>query len=305
MPRLLFIGSTVADVVVRIPFLPRTGQDLHVTDQHVSLGGCAYNAYHAAQLTGLCGCTLLSPEGTGVWGDWVRGALAQRGVVSEAPPVEEPNGCCYCMVEDATGERTFLSHHGAEYRFRREWVEAVRPCGYDAVYLCGLEVEEATGGEILDALAACPPRRLYFAPGPRVLRLDADKLARIHALHPVYHLNDDEALRFTGAASIPEAAQAIRAITGADVIVTLGPDGAYALTDDFAGTVPGYPAQVADTIGAGDAHVGTIMAARAAGWAMPDALRLANRMSAAVVENPGAELPQADFDAKVKGELLK
>lgn len=302
MPKLLFIGSTVADVIVHIPQLPQTGQDLHITDQQVSLGGCAYNAFHAASLTGLCACTLLSPEGTGVWGDWVRGALAQRGIVSAAPPVDEPNGCCYCLVETG-GERTFLCQHGAEYHFRRDWVAAVRPDAFDGAYLCGLEVEETTGEEILSALEAAPPRQLFFAPGPRIRLLDPQRLARLHALHPVYHLNAEEALAFTGAPDVPQAAAHLHALTGSDVIITLGSDGAYALSADFTGIVPGFSAKVVDTIGAGDSHVGTLMAARTAGYSMPRALRLANRMSAAVVGCSGAELPEAVYQQQVKEEL--
>ena len=38
MDKLLFIGSTVADVVLRLPALPQPGDDLHVEHQQVSLG---------------------------------------------------------------------------------------------------------------------------------------------------------------------------------------------------------------------------------------------------------------------------
>ena len=62
---LLFIGSTVADVVVRLPALPRTGDDLHVLSQQVSLGGCAYNAFRAARLLG-AEARLFSSVGGGV-----------------------------------------------------------------------------------------------------------------------------------------------------------------------------------------------------------------------------------------------
>ena len=51
MDKLLFIGSTVADVVLRLPALPQPGDDLHVEHQQVSLGGCAFNAFRAAQVT--------------------------------------------------------------------------------------------------------------------------------------------------------------------------------------------------------------------------------------------------------------
>ena len=78
MARLLFIGSTVADVVLRTPCLPVTGQDVNLLSQRVSLGGCAYNAFHTARLTGRADCTLFSPIGSGVWGDFVRRSLAER-----------------------------------------------------------------------------------------------------------------------------------------------------------------------------------------------------------------------------------
>lgn len=302
MPKLLFIGSTVADIVIRVPVLPSSRQDVHIVSQQVSLGGCAFNAFDAAQVTGLAACSLLSPEGTGVWGDWVRQTLQSRGIDPGVATVEAPNGCCYCFVEPG-GERTFLCEHGAEYRFRREWVADAHPERCDGVYLCGLEVEEATGGEIIDALTAQPPRCLYFAPGPRIGSIDGEKLRRIEALHPVYHLNDEEALGFTGAASIQEAAAVLHERTDADVIITLGAQGAYALSDGFAGVVPGFAAQVVDTIGAGDAHIGAVMAARSAGMSMPDALRLANRVSAAVVSHAGAGIDKEVYESIVKEDL--
>ena len=137
MPRLLFIGSACADVVIRVPQLPTTGGNPRVRSQHINLGGCACNAFLTARYLHTADCELLAPVGTGIWGDWVRAALAARGIVSGIPPVEEENGCCYCLVEDS-GERTFLSHHGAEYRFRRSWFEGVDLSGADGVYVCGL-----------------------------------------------------------------------------------------------------------------------------------------------------------------------
>ena len=43
MKQALIIGSTVADVTVRLPHLPVTGEDVIVESQSMSLGGCAYN----------------------------------------------------------------------------------------------------------------------------------------------------------------------------------------------------------------------------------------------------------------------
>jgi len=284
---LLFIGSTVADVIIRTPHLPYTGDDVNITSQQVSLGGCAYNAFHTARVTGLADCVLFSPVGTGIWGDWVRNALAQRGVAPAIPPVDTPNGCCYCLVEP-NGERTFLCEHGAEYAFRQEWFESLPAFG--GVYVCGLENEEPTGDVILDWLEKHPPKRLYFAPGPRILHIPPEKMARLMALRAVFHLNEAELCHFTRCDDVPQAARMLHSLTHSDVIVTLGERGAYVLHDEGDALVPGYPARVVDTIGAGDAHIGTVMAYEAAGCRLVDAVQQANLVSAAVVSQSGAEL---------------
>lgn len=291
MSGLLLIGSTCADVVVRVPKLPVTGEDLHVLSQQVSLGGCACNAFLAARRLARDACTLFSPVGSGVWGDWVMNALQKRGIQTPIPRVDKPNGCCYCLVE-SSGERTFLSHHGAEYLFEAKWFDALDLTRYDGVYLCGLEVEEATGDVVLSALEAEPPRRLYFAPGPRICRIAPEKLARVMALHPTLHLNAAEAAQYTGTDELRRAAAMLRGVTGGDVVITLGAEGAYVDGEDGCGLVPGFPAQVVDTIGAGDAHIGALMAARARGLTLKEAAELANRVSAAVVQVEGAELPE-------------
>lgn len=288
MEKLLIIGSTVADVVVRVPALPVTGDDLNVSGQQVSLGGCAYNVYQITRLLG-ARSDLFSPVGQGVWGDWVRGALAARGVRTLIPSAEEDNGCCYCLVEP-DGERTFLCHHGAEYRFERRWLQGVEPASYGGVYLCGLEVEEATGDVLIDRLTESPPPVLYFAPGPRLCFIRPEKMARILALHPVLHLNAAEAAQFTRTDAPEDAAALLRGLTDADVVITLGAEGSYVLDGEGGFAVPGEAARVRDTIGAGDAHIGAIMACRAAGMSMRSSVAMAGKVAAAVVEQSGAEL---------------
>ena len=287
-PRLLFIGSACADVVLRVPRIPTTGGDEHISRQEIHLGGCACNAFRAARHTGAARCELAAPVGTGLWGDWVREALRLRGIVPLLPPEEDENGCCYCLVEDG-GERTFMSDHGAEYRLRRDRLEALEPERYDGVYVCGLELEEPTGIELLEAMEARPPRRLWFGPGPRIGRIPPERMARLLALRPVLHLNRDEALRFTGQATVEDAAALLHDVTREDVIVTLGAEGAYGLGAAWRGTVPGERVRVEDTIGAGDSHVGALMAYTAAGDPLREALRKANRISAMVVSGCGVD----------------
>lgn len=293
MKKLLFIGSAVADVVLRVSALPSSGDDFVVYDQIVRLGGCACNACRAALLADTSDCILFSPVGNGVWGDWVHDALEEEGLSTPIPPVDRPNGCCYCLVTP-DGERSFLSYQGAEYLYRPEWFDILTD-DYDGVYVCGLEIERATGQVLLDWLERRKPQPLFFAPGPRVCRIAPKRMARLLALHPIMHLSSPEATQYAKTDDVREAAARIHALTEAPVIVTLGAEGAYVLTDEGGETLPGLPARVVDTIGAGDSHIGTVMAALAEGLSLREAVHRANQVSAAVVSLSGATLTPSQY----------
>ena len=205
MKKILVIGSTVADVIVNLDVLPKTAEDVHIKSQSVALGGCAHNV---SDMIGHYNVPydLFSPVGTGIYGDFVRKRLAEKGVTSTAPTPDMANGCCYCFVE-SSGERTFIVEHGAEYLFKPEWFKGLKTEDYASVYVCGLEIEEKTGDVVVDFLekSGLP---VFFAPGPRLSRIDPSLMDRIFALHPILHLNDDEAREYTAAATI-EAAAAI------------------------------------------------------------------------------------------------
>lgn len=295
MDQLLFIGSACADVVIRLPHLPVTQEDVHISSQSAALGGCACNAFRAARLLG-ADALLFAPVGSGMWGDWVRGAMAAEGFSSLVPPVDEPNGCCYCFVED-DGERTFLSDHGAEYRFRPEWFELLAGRRFAGIYICGLEIEEPAGESIISWLEQVRPERLYFAPGPRIRHIKPERMARLLALHPVLHLNEQEACSFACCVHPEEAAQRIHSVTGNDVVITLGERGTLLCSDGELTNVPGCATSVSDTIGAGDSHIGALMAGEAAGLSLTEAAARANRVSAAVVSIPGAAITPEQWRA--------
>ena len=307
MKNVLVIGSTVVDVIIQVDHLPSSQEDVHVQHQHMSLGGCAYNVSDMIRHFGVP-YTLFSPVGTGAYGDFVRTQLTKRGISTPIPSPTQENGCCYCFIE-ADGERTFLSYHGAEYRFEREWFQIPDAASIDAVYICGLEIEEPTGMYIVEYLEAHPEFRIYFGPGPRISKIDPKLLARIYALHPVKHLNEKEALAFLDSNSavcsentenLPSSAAAANAVfshTQNDVIITLGAKGAYYRTATSFGYVPGIAATQVDTIGAGDSHIGAVIACEQLGKPLPEAIRIANRVAAKVVETSGALLSEEAFQS--------
>lgn len=295
MKHVLVIGSTVADIIVNLPCIPMTGEDVHITAQTMALGGCAYNVYQILRHFNTP-AILFSPIGQGIYGDFVRQELLSQGIVSPIPSPAAQNGCCYCLVEP-NGERTFLSYHGAEYRFQAQWFDQLDKQSIHSIYLCGLELEEETGTAILDFLETLPPEMpIYFAPGPRICRIHPEKMARALALNPILHVNRTEALLFSQAVDIKSAGAALHELTENEVIITLGPEGAYCHGYDRRGLIPGYPASVVDTIGAGDSHLGAIMACQHLEMDLFQSIQTANKVSAAVVAHQGAMLSSDNFE---------
>ena len=287
----LIIGSTTVDIIIKLPHLPSTCEDINTPAHIYSLGGCAYNVSHMFHLFELP-YTLCTPQGTGLYGDYVRNELAKKGITL---PIEtnEPHGACVCLV-DSNGERSFLCHHGTEYFFHKEHLEQVDTTDVNQVYICGLEIEEPTGDNIIDYLETLDAT-IFFAPGPRILSIPQAKLDRLFKLSPVIHLNEQEITSYTKTSSIEEACLQLSKLTNNDIIVTLGEKGAYYYHEHCGTYIPGNPSTVVDTIGAGDSHLGSYMAALQMGYTPENAIALANTIASQVVQIEGASLTKEQF----------
>lgn len=290
MKRLLIIGSTCVDVILRLDHLPTTGEDMHPV-QRFAMGGCAFNVAQVPKAYDV-DLRFVTPIGDhGVFSDFVRAHLSNAGFRGPITVPDSENGCCYCLVE-RSGERTFLSVHGVEYSFHAEYMDAFAGERFDYTYICGLEVEEKTGGELVAWLEAHPniAGTVVYAPGPRGIEVDADRTERILALHPILHLNEQEAQALAGAEtdSVLAAAQALHAKTGNMVVVTRGADGVLWISaDGSVHSAPSVPSTVVDTIGAGDSHCGAVLTGLTLGWSEDDTMRFANQVASEVVAQEG------------------
>lgn len=292
MKRLLIIGSTCVDVILRLDHLPTTGEDMHPV-QRFAMGGCAFNVAQVPKAYDV-DLRFVTPIGDhGVFSDFVRAHLDNAGFRGPITVPNSENGCCYCLVE-RSGERTFLSVHGVEYSFHAEYMDAFAGERFDYTYICGLEVEETTGGELVAWLEAHPDiaGTVVYAPGPRGIEVDTDRTERILAMHPVLHLNEQEAQALAGMSGsenhILAAAQALHAKTGNMVIVTCGADGVLWISaDGSVHSAPSVPSTVVDTIGAGDSHCGAVLTGLTLGWTEEDTMRFANQIASEVVAQEG------------------
>lgn len=304
MKKTLFFGSTVVDVVIYVNELPSSGEDCNVLSQKMQIGGCAFNASEISRFLSVP-YTLLSPVGAGVFGKFIEEEFAKRNIPVFKKLESENNGCCYNIVE-RDGERTFLAVHGAEYVFDSSWMENIKTDEYDTAYVCGLELEEETGKNIVEWLEENFHGQLFFAVSSRIRHVKSDILRRMLLLKPVLHLNDMEAKMLSGCAEIEDAAKWIYERTQNTVIVTCNKDGCYIYGKEIAqesgrGDEPcglminAYKTIAIDTIGAGDAHIGSLIAFRKKGLSWVEAVDKANHISSEVVGVEGATLSEEQF----------
>ena len=86
--------------------------------------------------------------------------------------------------------------------------------------------------------------------------------------------------KLTGHADRIRALQALRDYGPKVAAMTLGPDGAVAVTEGGAFHSPGFPVTVVDTTGAGDVFHGAFAYGIIEGWDIPKILRFSNAVAA-------------------------
>ncbi len=107
--------------------------------------------------------------------------------------------------------------------------------------------------------------------------------------------NETEFALLAGDGDLDEKMRGYVSATGRTIIVTLGPDGARAVTPDAAYSVPAMKVTPIDTVGAGDTFVGYLAAGLDAGLDLEAAMRRAAVAASLACLKPGAQpaIPQA------------
>ena len=121
-------------------------------------------------------------------------------------------------------------------------------------------------------------------------------MKRLYALHPVMHLNELEALTSTNTDDITQAAEILSKSTGNTVLITLGKQGVHLFENGTHALVSSKQATVVDTIGAGDSHIGSVIAMRTMGHSFLEAISTANRIAAKVVSVKGPIITTEEFE---------
>jgi len=290
--RLVHTGQVIVDLVMQVDALPAPGGDVLAHHSAFEVGG-AFNVMAAARRSGMH-VVYAGGHGSGRFGEMARQALLQEGVgMASTPSNHMDTGLCVAIV-DASAERTFVTHMGAESMISRSVLDQLAVSTSDIIYVSGYSLLLPEKGAVLvDWLEQLPTAScVAFDPGPLIHAIEPALLARTLATTSIWTSNRAEAERFGGGEDIASTFDAIfrRVAPEAIVIVRNGSDGCLVAVDGV-GTaihhVSGFAVKAVDSNGAGDAHAGVFLAELANTADPITAARRANAAAAIAVTRRG------------------
>lgn len=289
MSRLLHTGQVIVDLVMALDTLPATGGDVLAQSASFEAGG-GFNVMAAARRNGLP-VVYLGRHGNGRFGDLARAAMQAEGVeMAQTASTEKDTGLCVSLTE-ATTERTFISHIGAEGDLSADDLARMVPQADDYVYVSGYSLLlEGKAQALLDWLLALPRAiTVVFDPGPLVKAPDSALMMALLPRIDIWTSNGPEALAFTGAGTLADALIDLNRHLPVDALLVVrdGPNGCWVSRNGQAEHVPGFKVKAVDSNGAGDAHAGVFIAGLAKGLKPAEAARRANAAAALAVTRWG------------------
>lgn len=285
--RLVVVGSSNTDLIVRSDRLPRPGETVLGGDLITAPGGKGANQAVAAARLGAA-VTFVARVGRDMFGEaalenFQREGLDTRYVIRDATA---PSGVALIVV-GLDGQNLIAVAPGANGRLTPDDIAAARPAIAEAkVVLLQLEtpidtvLAAAQAGRAAGVIVVLNPAPAPTQPLPPAL------VAAVDILSP----NETEASLLTGEPT-PEAAAAALLKRGVKtVIVTLGEAGALITSQsEPARRVPGFQVRAVDTTAAGDAFNGGLGVALAHGRPLDAAVRYAHAVAALSVTKIGAQ----------------
>lgn len=303
--RIVVVGSSNIDMVVKTECIPRAGETVLGGDFVMVPGGKGANQAVCAAKLG-ADVKLVARVGDDVFGEKSLGNFATTGVGTEfvIKDPDHPSGVALIAV-DREGENAIVVAPGANQALLPADVDRARDAiaGADAVVL-QLEIPPETVAHTIE-LARSLGTRIVLNPAP-MRPVSRDLLAKVDVLVPNQHEAAGLLGRAGGGAELePEsAAEELRALGVGAVVITLGARGAYVFGDQGGRMVEPAKVKAVDTTAAGDAFTASLACGMAEGRGLTEAARFAARVAAISVTKMGAQssLPsRAEVEAYVFG----
>ena len=277
--RILNFGSLNCDYVYQVPRITAPAETLSAREMQVFPGGKGLNQSIALARAG---APVFHAGLVGEDGDFLVDLARESGVdcrYLERRPGR--TGHAIIQVEDS-GQNAILICGGANQLVDEPMIRRVLADFGPGDLL--LAQNEMSGLPLILSLASERGMTVALNPSPCGDLPEAD-LSMVDWLI----LNEVEGAALSGETEIAAMPDALRRrYPRANILLTLGAEGAVCLTGEERHFQPAIPVKTVDTTAAGDTFTGYFLAAVTGGQTIPEALLLAARAAAMAVSQPGA-----------------
>jgi sugar/nucleoside kinase (ribokinase family) len=288
----LCLGIVVADHVCDpIPHLPRPGELVLTPRTHLSIGGCAANVavdlVRVGRKTAVVGCV-----GDDTFGRFVIDALRDAGVVVEYLASLPGEATSTSMIVNVQGEdRRFIHAPGANARLDGSEISPEMLALARVVYVGGYGLSDRPSLESVTALFRAARERRVKTVLDVVVPEGKDCRPMLEPVLPwtdVFLPNDDEARAITGIRDAAEQARAFREAGVETAVITCGPRGTVVAGPSGVFRTPGFPVDLVDGTGSGDAFAAGYIHALLDGGNVEECVRVGSALGASCVRATGA-----------------
>lgn len=288
MNKIIVIGSSNTDMVVRSERLPRPGESVIGGGFMMAGGGKGANQAVAVARMGHR-VIFTAALGRDMFGDAAVSSYQRFGIdTSYIVRKDAPSGVALIMV-DSAGQNSISVALGANNSLSTEDIRGVlEQVEKDDIVLLQLEVPMATVDAAVD-IAAAKGARVVLNPAPAAM-VSEQTLSKLYLITP----NQTEAQTLTGIevkdeATASLAAQVLCSRGVGRVVITMGSLGAYLYEEGRGEMIEARKVAAVDTTAAGDVYNGALCAALAEGKSLREALTFATKASAISVTRVGAQ----------------
>jgi ribokinase len=298
--KIVVIGSSNTDMVIKVPRLPKTGETILGGKFYTAAGGRGANqAVSAARAGG--DVTFVARVGNDMFGDRAIESFKTEGINTDhiVKDNDLPSGVAEIFIDD-NGHNLVAVASGANMNLSvYDIINAKQAIMEADIILMQLEVPLKTL-EYAAKLAEDAGKRFILNPAP-AMQLPISLLKKISVLTP----NEKESELLTGIRvededSAEDAGRILLSKGVAKVIITLGSLGALVLDSSGSELVTGFKINPVDTTAAGDIFNGALAVAIAESKNIFEAVKFANAAAALSVARMGAQSSAPNRD-----EILK
>ncbi len=292
--RIVVVGSSNTDMIVRIPRIPRPGETVTGGEFSIASGGKGANQAVAAARAG-GDVELIARVGNDLFGKQAIDGFSLNGIKTDhiVRDRETASGVALIFV-DRQGETSIAVVAGANMKLNANDIEAAEKSIASAnILLLQLEIPQET---VKTAVKIAARHRMIVILNPAPWNpVDDELLRQITIVTP----NKTEAEMMSGVkieseSDLASAAKIIQSRGVESVLITLGVRGAFLLGYGLRELIPAFKVQAVDTTAAGDVFNGALSVALAEEKPIREAVRFANAAAALAVTRMGAQ-PSAPF----------